>query len=131
MTFDVVGLTTLIACIALALHTMLLRRKLEKYHAISQQQQQQLAQEMQGVSNGSVGVGRRLLELEHEYRELITRLDTLEHDDPSRVAYSEASRLVNLGAEIEDLISSCGISRPEAELVSAVHRRNKQAPVLN
>lgn len=128
---DWLGLATFFAAILFAVNGVLLRKKLERASRESFEAQQQLSQEMVGVSNGSIGVGRRLLELEHEYRQLVTRLDTLEHDDPSRVAYTEASRLVNLGAEIEDLINSCGISRPEAELVSAVHKRNKQVPVMN
>lgn len=131
MMFDWVNVAILVTIVVMAVNTVVLRRKLDTVKDAGLQAQQQLAQDMVGVTNGSVGVGRRLLELEHEFRELVTRLDTLEQDDPSRVAYSEASRLVSLGAEIEDLISSCGISRPEAELVSAVHRRNNSSSRMN
>ena len=41
----------------------------------------------------------------------------MRQNDPLRISYDEASRLVELGADIDDLMNTCGISRPEAELV--------------
>jgi len=50
-------------------------------------------------------------------------LDEMRQNDPLRISYDEASRLVDLGADIDDLMNTCGISRPEAELVSALRKR--------
>ena len=50
-------------------------------------------------------------------------MDEMRQNDPLRISYDEAARLVDLGADIDDLMNTCGISRPEAELVSALKRR--------
>lgn len=79
-----------------------------------------LSKEIQGVSHGAMGVGRRVLALEKEIEDLHIRLEEAHKNDPSKVSYSEAARLVEMGASVDDLMNSCGISRPEAELVSAL-----------
>ncbi|WP_156506198.1 DUF2802 domain-containing protein, partial [Oleiphilus sp. HI0117] len=73
-----------------------------------------------GISHGSMGVGRKVIALEKRVEELEAIIDEMQKNDPTKVSYSEASRLVELGAGIDDLMNSCGISRPEAELVSAL-----------
>ena len=51
---------------------------------------------------------------------LEAKIEEMQKNDPNKVSYDEAAKLVELGAGIEDLMNSCGISRPEAELVSAL-----------
>jgi hypothetical protein len=80
----------------------------------------ELSKEIQGISHGSMGVGRKVLALEKRIELLEALIEEIQKNDPNKVSYSEASRLVELGAGIEDLMNSCGISRPEAELVSAL-----------
>ena len=60
--------------------------------------------------------------------ELIAIIEEMQKNDPAKVSYSEASRLIELGAGIEDLMNACGISRPEAELVRAL-TENKQIDI--
>jgi len=83
--------------------------------------------DVHAVSNGSVGVGRKVLALESNMLTLHNLLEDLVRNDPSRVSYTEASRLVEIGADVEDLMNSCGISRPEAELVSALSQSQAKA----
>lgn len=82
-----------------------------------------LGRELHATTSGSVGVGQRLVTCERQLHELRTTLDEMRQNDPLRISYDEASRLVDLGADIDDLMNTCGISRPEAELVSALKRR--------
>ncbi|MEE2764799.1 DUF2802 domain-containing protein [Marinobacter sp.] len=82
-----------------------------------------LGRELHATTSGSVGVGQRLVACERQLHELRTTLDEMRQNDPLRISYDEASRLVDLGADIDDLMNTCGISRPEAELVSALKRR--------
>ncbi|MEC8823709.1 MAG: DUF2802 domain-containing protein, partial [Pseudomonadota bacterium] len=58
-----------------------------------------------------------------QIHELKNTLEEMRQNDPLRISYDEAARLVDLGADIDDLMNTCGISRPEAELVSALKRR--------
>lgn len=82
-----------------------------------------LGRELHATTSGSVGMGQRLVACERQLHELRTTLDEMRQNDPLRISYDEASRLVDLGADIEDLMNTCGISRPEAELVSALKKR--------
>lgn len=82
-----------------------------------------LGRELHATTSGSVGVGQRLVACERQLHELRNAMDEMRQNDPLRISYDEASRLVDLGADIDDLMNTCGISRPEAELVSALKKR--------
>lgn len=82
-----------------------------------------LGRELHATASGSMGVGQRLVVCERQLHELRTTIDEMRQNDPLRISYDEASRLVDLGADIDDLMNTCGISRPEAELVSALKKR--------
>ncbi|GGC75202.1 DUF2802 domain-containing protein [Marinobacter halophilus] len=82
-----------------------------------------LGRELHATTSGSMGVGQRLVACERQLHELRNSLDEMRQNDPLRISYDEAARLVDLGADIDDLMNTCGISRPEAELVSALKKR--------
>jgi hypothetical protein len=82
-----------------------------------------LGRELHATTSGSMGVGQRLVACERQLFELRNALDEMRQNDPLRISYDEAARLVDLGADIDDLMNTCGISRPEAELVSALKKR--------
>ncbi|MDO6440790.1 MULTISPECIES: DUF2802 domain-containing protein [unclassified Marinobacter] len=82
-----------------------------------------LGRELHATASGSMGVGQRLVVCERQLHELRSTMDEMRQNDPLRISYDEASRLVDLGADIDDLMNTCGISRPEAELVSALKKR--------
>lgn len=100
-----------------------LRKRLSALEQQQTQRYETLGRELQATSSTGVGMGRRLVAAEKQIRKLQLTLEDLRQNDPLRVPYDEASRLVGLGADIDDLMSTCGITRPEAELVSALHRR--------
>ena len=82
-----------------------------------------LGRELHATASGSMGIGQRVVGCERQLHELRGTLDEMRQNDPLRISYDEASRLVDLGADIEDLMNTCGVSRPEAELVSALRKR--------
>lgn len=82
-----------------------------------------LGRELHATASGSMGVGQRVVTCERQLHELRGMLEEMRQNDPLRISYDEASRLVDLGADIDDLMNTCGISRPEAELVSALRKR--------
>jgi len=82
-----------------------------------------LGRELHATTSGSLGVGQRLVACERQIHELRNALDEMRQNDPLRISYDEAARLIDLGADIDDLMNTCGISRPEAELVSALKKR--------
>ncbi|MGV8843818.1 MAG: DUF2802 domain-containing protein [Pseudomonas sp.] len=77
---------------------------------------------------GSVRIGEELHELRRVMAPLPDKLQQLEQRDPGSLSYTQAARLVGLGASVEDLTQSCGLSRAEAELVNKLHRARPQQP---
>lgn len=102
---------------------MLTRRQVRKLNELVKDRCDSLGRELHATTSGSLGVGQRLVACERQIHELKTTLEEMRQNDPLRISYDEASRLVDLGADIEDLMNTCGISRPEAELVSALKKR--------
>ncbi len=122
----------LAAIAAVALHSVLLRRKLEARLGRQQAQIGDLLNELHATCHSVSAMGRRIMALEKHRQQFDNRLEEMVRNDPNRVSYTEASRLVELGAEVEDLMNSCGISRPEAELVTALSRKQlAQKQALN
>lgn len=78
----------------------------------------QLEQQVRALSAGSIGVGQRLAGVTQELQAALERQAELENRDPGQLPYRQAARLVGLGAGIEDLMESCGLSRGEAELLN-------------
>ncbi|GAB6389723.1 DUF2802 domain-containing protein [Stutzerimonas marianensis] len=73
-----------------------------------------------------VRMGQELRELSRSLAPLPERITQLEQRDIDTFTYSQAAKLVGMGASVEDLTQSCGLSQSEAELVSKLHqmRRN-------
>ena len=81
-----------------------------------------LRNEIRAMTNGSIGMGNRLLAIEHKLNITVEKQQELENRDPGVLAYNQAARLMEMGADVDDLVSSCGIGRPEAELMALLHR---------
>jgi hypothetical protein len=111
------------ALVLLAIQGVAQGRQIRQLKASLKDRCDTLGRELHATTSGSIGVGQRLVACERQLHELRTTLDEMRQNDPLRVSYDEASRLVDLGADIDDLMNTCGISRPEAELVSALKRR--------
>jgi len=73
--------------------------------------------DMNALCSGSVGVGKRINRLETKSRLQAERQTRLEHQTPDLQSYGNAARLANKGADVEELVDHCGLSRGEAELI--------------
>jgi len=115
----------------LAIYTLSIKRSISKSEKNIADMVDGLSKEVQGISHGAMGVGRKVLSMEKKIEALESTIEEIQKNDPNKVSYSEAARLVELGAGVEDLMNSCGISRPEAELVSALTAsKNTAIPTL-
>jgi len=81
-----------------------------------------LRNEIQGMTGSSIGVGKRLMTVEQKLDIAVEKQHELENRDPGVLAYNQAARLMEMGAGVDDLVKSCGIGRPEAELMALLHR---------
>lgn len=50
------------------------------------------------------------------------KLMQLEQRDPNSLSFAQAARLVGMGASVDELTQSCGLTQAEAELMSKLHR---------
>ncbi|HKK55472.1 DUF2802 domain-containing protein [Marinobacter sp.] len=115
-------LTVAILCLMFA-QGIACRRQIRAVRVELKTRSEDLGREIHATASGSMGVGQRIVSCERQLHELRGTVDEMRQNDPLRISYDEASRLVDLGADIEDLMNTCGISRPEAELVSALRKR--------
>ncbi|MCK4742468.1 MAG: DUF2802 domain-containing protein [Sulfuriflexus sp.] len=69
------------------------------------------------LCSGSVGVGKRISRLESKSRLQADRQLRLEDKTPAMQNYGNAAKLANKGADMDELVDYCGLSRGEAELI--------------
>jgi len=79
-----------------------------------------------GLCSGSVGVGKRISRLESRTRQQADRQLRLEDKAPDLQNYGNAARLANKGADMEELVDYCGLSRGEAELILFLNSQQQQ-----
>jgi len=100
----------------------ILFRRLKKHERQYQALINVLRNEIQAMTNGSIGMGRRLLEVEQKLNITAEKQLELENRDPGNMAYNQAAQLMEMGADVDDLVKNCGIGRPEAELMALLHK---------
>ena len=115
-------------CLWLARNQRQLTRLQAERDALHDKKLRELTKALDIYLAGSVRIGEELHELRRVMAPLPDKLQQLEQRDPSSLSYTQAARLVGLGASIEDLTQSCGLSNAEAELVSKLHQAKPPQP---
>jgi len=90
--------------------------------ALRDQRIKDLAKRLDDYQNGTVRMGEALYELSVTVAPLTDKIQQLEQRDPNNVTFSQAAKLVGMGASVAELTESCGLTRAEAELMSKLHR---------
>ena len=109
---------------ALAVLFMQVRRlpvKQQQQEARLQARLEQLSRELATFQQGSIRMGEEITALRQQVKRLEDKQLKLEQHDPQSLPYNQAARLVGMGASIEDLTQSCGLSKAEAELFVKLH----------
>ncbi|MNO48996.1 hypothetical protein D3C76_393400 [compost metagenome] len=91
------------------------------------QRAKELAKRLEAFQQINVRMGEQLRELGNQVAPLPERLNRIEQRDPASLSFSQAARLVGLGASAAELSQSCGLSRAEAELMARLHANKQQA----
>jgi len=50
------------------------------------------------------------------------KIVALEQRDPSSLSFAQAAKLVGMGASVDELTQSCGLTQAEAELMRKLHK---------
>ena len=90
--------------------------------ALRDQRIKDLARRVDDYQNGNVRMGEDLHELRAVVGPLPDKLAQLEQRDPSSLSFAQAARLVGMGASVNELTQSCGLTQAEAELMSKLHK---------
>ncbi|MEZ9199782.1 DUF2802 domain-containing protein [Shewanella sp. 10N.286.54.B9] len=86
-------------------------------------QREAVKRELQELRSGTIGVGRRVLELEKKLQQQDAKIEETNQQDPQARLYSRAMKMVDLGAGIDELIQECELPKAEAELLIRLHRK--------
>ncbi|HSC82411.1 MAG TPA: DUF2802 domain-containing protein [Pseudomonas sp.] len=97
-----------------------------EHDAIRDQRVKELSRRLDTYLTGSIRMGEELHELRKVVAPLPDKLSQMEQRDPSSLSFTQAARLVGMGASVDDLTHSCGLTKAEAELISKLHQGRKQ-----
>ena len=86
------------------------------------QRSKELVRRLDAYLAGSIRMGEELHELRRVVAPLPDKLNQIEQRDPNSLSFTQAARLAGLGASVDELTQSCGLSTAEAELVRKLHR---------
>jgi chromosome segregation ATPase len=84
---------------------------------------QQLEQELGALCSASVGAGEHLVRLEQQVQRIVERQNHLEMRASVEQPYARASQMVTRGADVDELVETCGLTRGEAELLVMMQNR--------
>lgn len=120
------GLGILLAIfVAVYLQLKRLDSRLQQQEAQQLDRVQQFRAEVLAYQQGSIRMGEELVALRDQLKRMEDKQMRIEQQDPQSLPYNQAARLVGLGASVEDLTQSCGLSKAEAELVAKLHAARK------
>lgn len=107
-------------------------QQLEQQLDFKAQQLQQIRHELEELRAGVIGVGQRVLQLDanintvnQQLQALADKQQALELTDPESKIYSRAMKMVQLGADLDEIIRECELPRAEAELLYNLHQEKK------
>ncbi|BED89850.1 DNA repair ATPase [Pseudoalteromonas sp. MM1] len=118
-----------IGLISLALIVALKNKQSAALNAVSQQlkdtseQTHILRSEVSELRTGLLSIGKRVLEVEQQNQELMQQQAAQKYDDPDAKIYSRAVKMVELGADLDEVIRECELPRAEAELLFSLHKQ--------
>ncbi|ELF5325132.1 flagellar transcriptional regulator FlrD [Vibrio cholerae] len=122
------GSVFVVLCIMLALWR--LKRGQHRQSETLRQQIRNLDRELQKsnkqlleVRSVMVGLGQKVSEQQDIIRHLNERLLELENTDADARMYTRASKMVQLGADLNELIQECELPKAEAELMMSLQNK--------
>lgn len=124
-------LVSVVAVLIISLFTFKRQRKIQELQSLSMES---LQRDLRALANAAVGVGGRVLEIERQQRKRPVVVSSqaepqskvpVDFYGSSNQPYEQAIRMAQSGANVDDIVNVCGLSRSEADLVSMMHRLDK------
>ncbi|MCC4797816.1 DNA repair protein [Enterovibrio norvegicus] len=96
---------------------------MELVYKNARQQQESLTKQFNELRAGSIGMSQKLAELSQRFDDVVDKQNELEMHDPDGRLYSRASKMVELGADIHELMEECDLPKAEAELLLSIRKQ--------
>ena len=118
-----------VGLISLALIIALKNKHANEINAVSQQlkdsseQTHILRSEISEIRTGLLSIGKRVLEVEQQNQDLMQQQAAQKYDDPDAKIYSRAVKMVELGADLDEVKRECELPRAAAELLFSLHKQ--------
>ncbi len=116
-----IGIASLAAIASLLWVLISQLRKRAMQLAQAQAQIDTLTSNLSALCAGTVGVNRRLNQLEQHHRALQMRQDHIENQEQDDCSYGDAIQMVRHGATAPRLIEELGLGSNEANLIVMLH----------
>lgn len=117
-----IGIGAVIGCAGLAFLAFIYVRRQRRREAAAAAALGALQSDIGAMCASIAGFGERLVRIEQQVRSVSERQDQVELRSGGERSYSHAIRMVHKGADVDELVTNCGINRGEAELLLRVHR---------
>lgn len=115
-------LAALVIVLALGqIYQLVALRRLRKHLHSREDQTTRNRDDFAALCKASVGAGDHLVRLEQQVRRLTERQDQIEMRSGGDRPYTQAIQMVQNGADVSELITRCGLTRGEAELIAMLH----------
>lgn len=89
----------------------------------ARQQNESLVKQFTELRAGSIGMSQKLAELSHRFDDLVEKQSELEMHDTEGRLYSRATKMVELGADLYELMEECDLPKAEAELLLNIKKQ--------
>ncbi len=131
--WGVFGIPTLLftSLFALYLRERIIKRRLESKIASLEtvlknvcKQNHNLAKKFNELQAGSIGMSNKLAEFSNRFDDLSEKYNEFEVYDMDGRLYSRASKMAELGADVNELMSECNLPKAEAELLMSIKKAN-------
>ncbi|WP_434930135.1 DUF2802 domain-containing protein [Shewanella sp. HL-SH8] len=128
--FLIAALVYVIACLGVVLYLQQQSSKLKsKVEALtllvkeSDRQREAVKRELNELRSGTIGMGRKVAEIEKKLTKQSDLIDEASQQDPQAKLYSRAVKMIALGAGIEELMQECELPKAEVELLLRLHKK--------
>ncbi len=100
----------------------------KNYHHIASSNVE-LQRELKIINTANVGLGKALLSISNKANIIAENQKHEKYTNYEEKVYDHAKRITKMGANIDELAKTCGITKAEAELIIAMEN-TKSAPVF-
>lgn len=117
---EVLMISTIVVGIFLLMSLVAMAFMYNHFHQILTQQDEiitSMQSDLNAMCSGAVGIGEHLAKLDERSGRLAQRVDALETQETPERSYRHAIKMLRSGANLDQIMSDCGLARGEAELL--------------